>query len=47
LTRLTGNYLSNTQGGGHLDVSRRFGADRQFGIRLNGSHHQGDTLLDN
>lgn len=47
LTRLTGNYLSGTQGGGHLDVSRRFGADRQFGIRLNGSHHQGDTLLDN
>ncbi|SCY52461.1 iron complex outermembrane recepter protein [Nitrosospira sp. Nl5] len=47
LTRLTGNYLSNAQGGGHLDVSRRFGADRQFGIRLNGSHHQGNTMLDN
>jgi iron complex outermembrane recepter protein len=47
LTRLTGNYMSNTQGGGHLDVSRRFGADRQFGIRLNGSHHQGSTPLDN
>ncbi|MXS85422.1 TonB-dependent receptor [Nitrosomonas sp. HPC101] len=47
LTRLTGNYLSGTQGGGHLDIARRFGADRQFGIRLNGSHHQGDTLLDN
>ena len=47
LTRLTGNYLSGAQGGGHLDIARRFGADRQFGIRLNGSHHQGDTLLDN
>ena len=47
LTRLTGNYLSNAQGGGHVDVSRRFGADRQFGVRLNGSHHQGDTQLDN
>ncbi|SFO14017.1 iron complex outermembrane recepter protein [Nitrosospira briensis] len=47
LTRLTGTYMSNTQGGGHLDVSRRFGADRQFGIRLNGSHHQGNTPLDN
>src|SRR5687768_7483860 len=47
LIRLTGNYMSNTQGGGHLDVSRRFGADRQFGVRLNGSHHQGDTPLDN
>src|SRR5688500_7372017 len=47
LTRLTGTYMSNTQGGGHLDVSRQFGADRQFGIRLNGSHHQGNTPLDN
>jgi iron complex outermembrane receptor protein len=39
--------MSNTQGGGHLDVSRRFGADRQFGVRFNGSHHQGGTPLDN
>lgn len=47
LTRFTADYASSSQGGGHLDVSRRFGADRQFGVRFNGSHHQGDTPVDN
>ena len=47
LTRITADYASDSQVGGHLDLSRRFGADRQFGVRLNGSHHQGDTPLDN
>lgn len=47
LTRFRADYSSNSQVGGHLDMSRRFGADRQFGVRFNGSHHQGDTPLDN
>lgn len=47
LTRFTTDYSSNSQVGGHLDMSRRFGADRQFGVRFNGSHHQGNTPLDN
>lgn len=47
LTRFTADYTSNSQAGGHLDMSRRFGAERQFGVRFNGSHHQGDTPLDN
>ena len=47
LTRFTADYTSNSQAGGHLDVSRRFGADRQFGLRVNGSHQQGNTPLDN
>ncbi len=47
LTRFTADYSSNSQAGGHLDMSRRFGADRQFGVRFNGSHHQGNTPLDN
>lgn len=47
LTRFTADYASDAQGGGHLDVSRRFGADGQFGVRFNGSHHQGDTAVDN
>lgn len=47
LTRFTADYASDSQVGGHLDVSRRFGAERQFGVRFNGSHHQGDTPLDN
>ena len=47
LTRFTADYTSNSQVGGHLDVSRRLGPDRQFGVRFNGSHHQGDTPVDN
>lgn len=47
LTRFTADFASRSQGGGHLDVSRRFGAERQFGVRINGSYHQGDTPVDN
>lgn len=47
LTRFTADYASDSQGGGHLDASRRFGADRQFGMRFNGSYHEGDTAIDN
>lgn len=47
LTRFTANYGSDSHVGGHLDLSRRFGSERQFGVRFNGSHHQGDTPLDN
>lgn len=47
LTRFRADYSSNSQVGGHLDMSRRFGADRQLGVRFNGSHHQGNTPLDN
>ncbi|OOG36571.1 TonB-dependent siderophore receptor [Polaromonas sp. A23] len=46
LTRFTADYASGPQGGGHLDVSRRFGADRQFGVRVNAGHQQGDTAVD-
>jgi len=47
LTRVSADYGPGSQGGGQIDVSRRFGPDRQIGVRFNGSHHQGDTLLDN
>lgn len=46
LTRLTTDYASDSQVGGHVDISRRFGGDRQFGIRFNGLHRQGGTPLD-
>ncbi|RCS21745.1 TonB-dependent siderophore receptor [Phyllobacterium salinisoli] len=46
LTRITTDYMSDLYGGTHLDVSRRFGADRQFGVRFNGSYHGGDTPID-
>ncbi|HDS1737572.1 TonB-dependent receptor [Pseudomonas sp. BP8] len=47
LTRLTASYASDTQVGGHVDISRRFGAERQWGVRFNGSLAQGDTAIDN
>jgi len=46
LTRFTGSYAMNTQVGGHVDISRRFGEERQFGVRFNGSTQQGDTAID-
>lgn len=47
LTRLTLDYATESQVGAHLDVGRRFGAGREFGVRVNGSYHEGDTPLDN
>ena len=47
LTRVTTDYASDLYGGGHLDVSRRFGDQRQFGVRFNGSYRGGDTAIDN
>lgn len=45
LTRLTGTYMSDSHFGGHVDLGRRFGEDRQFGIRFNGVYRDGDTAL--
>ncbi len=47
VTRFTADYASDSQGGGHIDISRRFGRERQFGIRFNGLYRQGHTPLDN
>lgn len=46
LTRFTGSYASDSQVGGHLDISRRFGDENQFGVRFNGSLQGGDTAVD-
>lgn len=46
LTRFTASYGSDAQWGGHLDVGRRFGADKQFGVRLNAVHRDGGTATD-
>lgn len=47
LTRFTGSYAMESQVGGHLDVSRRFGDEKQFGVRFNGNLQGGDTAVDN
>jgi iron complex outermembrane receptor protein len=46
LTRFTGSYASDSQVGGHLDISRRFGDENQFGVRFNGGLQGGDTAVD-
>ncbi|MFJ7311566.1 TonB-dependent receptor [Pseudomonas sp. NPDC098747] len=46
LTRFTGSYASDSQVGGHLDLSRRFGSQNQFGVRFNGNLQGGDTAVD-
>ncbi|PRA22363.1 TonB-dependent receptor [Pseudomonas poae] len=46
LTRFTGSYASDSQVAGHLDISRRFGDENQFGVRFNGSLQGGDTAVD-
>ncbi|AOA59913.1 ferric anguibactin receptor [Acinetobacter larvae] len=45
LTRLTLNYMSNAQFGGHLDVARRFGEQQQLGIRFNTAYRDGEGAI--
>lgn len=47
LTRLTLDFSEDSQIGAKADVGRRYGANREFGIRANSSYHTGDTQLDN
>ncbi|MEN5288726.1 TonB-dependent siderophore receptor [Stenotrophomonas lactitubi] len=47
LTRFTASHGSDAQFGGHLDIGRRFGAGKQFGVRLNAVHRDGDTATRN
>lgn len=47
LNRITFDYAQDTQFGSRVDVSRRYGENREFGIRFNGSYHAGDTQADN
>ncbi len=43
LTQLTAGYTSNSQFGAHADVARRFGDEKQFGVRFNGVFRAGQT----
>ncbi len=46
LTEFTALYASPGQGGGHLDIGRRFGEGQRFGVRLNALRQAGDTEWD-
>ncbi|GAA4326214.1 TonB-dependent receptor [Pigmentiphaga soli] len=46
ITRVTASYYSDAQFGGHLDLGRRFGEDKRWGIRVNGAYRDGRTGVD-
>ena len=46
LARVTASYMSDAQWGGHIDLGRRFGENKQFGIRINGVYRDGDGAID-
>ncbi|WP_374374791.1 TonB-dependent siderophore receptor [Dongia sp.] len=46
LTELTATYASNTQFGTQVDVGRRFGDDKEFGVRFNGAFRDGELSSD-
>jgi len=43
ITDITGSYASDSQVGGAVDIGRRFGEDKRFGMRFNGVKQSGDT----
>jgi iron complex outermembrane recepter protein len=46
LTEWTTSFLSDGQFSNHLDVGRRFGPGKEWGIRFNGVYRDGDTAVD-
>jgi len=46
LTRVSLGYQSDSQLGGTIDVGRRFGEGKAFGLRVNGAYADGDSELD-
>lgn len=46
LTSVRADFSTHSQLGGHIDFSRRFGIERQFGVRFNGNYQNGDTPID-
>lgn len=46
LTRFTASYAQDAQLGNHIDISRRFGEERRWGVRVNASVQQGNTVID-
>lgn len=45
-TTFTTDYTSTSQLGGHIDIGRRFGKSKEFGVRFNGVYKDGETDTD-
>jgi iron complex outermembrane receptor protein len=45
LAQITNTFASKSQFGTHLDVGRRFGDNKEFGLRFNGTYRNGATEL--
>jgi iron complex outermembrane receptor protein len=43
ITQLTGTYASKSQFGEQIDISRRYGEHKEWGVRLNSSYSNGNT----
>jgi len=46
ITTFTTDYTSSSNLGGHIDIGRRFGENKEWGIRFNGVYADGDTEVD-
>ena len=46
LNRVTATYATGAQFGGAVDFGRRFGDDKEFGVRFNGTYRNGQTAVD-
>ena len=46
ITRFTTTFAGSSSWGNYLDVSRRFGNENQYGLRINASHVDGETAID-
>jgi iron complex outermembrane receptor protein len=45
ITTITGSFMSRNVLGGHVDFGRRFGENKEFGIRINAFGNGGDLAL--
>lgn len=46
LNRVTATYATGAQFGGNVDFGRRFGEDKNIGVRFNGTYRNGPTAVD-
>ncbi|TCL70687.1 iron complex outermembrane receptor protein [Hydrogenispora ethanolica] len=46
ITNFTTSYASSSHWGGHLDIGRRFGENKEWGVRFNGVYADGETATD-